>query len=77
MRQALEFARMAEVGHMVPFHYDPTHTDDDLDWMFKEILSEVPGIFRYPGWILVAKCRESLAPPVDQLPVNVALGLTP
>jgi ribonuclease BN (tRNA processing enzyme) len=41
MRQALEFARMAEVGHMVPFHYDPTHTDDDLDRMFRQILSEV------------------------------------
>ena len=45
MRHALEFARMAEVGAMVPFHYDPTHTDDDLDGMFHSILSEVSPAF--------------------------------
>jgi len=45
MRQALEFARMAEIGHLVPFHYDPTHSDDDLDGMFKQILSEVAPSF--------------------------------
>jgi phosphoribosyl 1,2-cyclic phosphodiesterase len=45
MRQALEFARMAEVGHLVPFHYDPRHTDDDLDHLFAEILSEISPAF--------------------------------
>jgi len=36
MKQALEFARIAEVGHLVPFHYDPTHGDDALERMLQE-----------------------------------------
>jgi phosphoribosyl 1,2-cyclic phosphodiesterase len=31
IRQALEFARLAEVSQLVLFHHNPTHTDDDLD----------------------------------------------
>ncbi len=36
MRQAIEFARLARVKHLVPFHHDPSHSDADLDrfWSF-------------------------------------------
>ncbi|HLZ27594.1 MAG TPA: MBL fold metallo-hydrolase [Chloroflexota bacterium] len=31
IRQAVGFARLAEVSRLVLFHHNPTHTDDDLD----------------------------------------------
>lgn len=36
MSQALEFARVAEAKHLVPFHYDPSHPDDELEIMLQE-----------------------------------------
>ena len=44
MRQAMEFARIAEVGALVPFHHDPTHKDDDLERMLHSAIEKVaPG----------------------------------
>jgi phosphoribosyl 1,2-cyclic phosphodiesterase len=40
IKHAFEFARLASVKHFVPFHYDPGHSDDELDQMFKEALTE-------------------------------------
>ncbi len=36
MPQAFEFAELAQAKHFVPFHHDPTHSDDDLDRLFDE-----------------------------------------
>ena len=33
---ALEFARKAEVGTLVPFHHDPSHSDDMLDDLWSD-----------------------------------------
>jgi len=41
VRQAFEFARLTNVKHFIPFHYDPTHSDEDLDHMFKETLEDI------------------------------------
>ena len=41
VRQAFLFAELAKVKHFVPFHYDPTHGDTDLDRMFEEAMAEV------------------------------------
>ncbi|TLD69739.1 MBL fold metallo-hydrolase [Phragmitibacter flavus] len=41
MKQAMEFARMTEVRHLVPFHYDPTHGDEVLETMLKENIAAV------------------------------------
>ncbi len=35
--QALEFATAAGVRELVPFHHDPTHTDDALDRIYEEV----------------------------------------
>lgn len=40
MREALEFARIARVKHLVPFHHDPSHTDSTLDALYAELLEE-------------------------------------
>jgi len=37
--QAFAFAKMAEVRHLVPFHHDPAHTDDDLDRLMAESMA--------------------------------------
>jgi phosphoribosyl 1,2-cyclic phosphodiesterase len=34
--EALDFARLAAVKHLVLFHFDPTHDDDSLDRMFAD-----------------------------------------
>lgn len=34
--QAFKFAKLAGVKQLVPFHYDPTHSDDDLDAIMAE-----------------------------------------
>ena len=41
VRQAFLFARLAQVKHLVPFHYDPTHSDDELDKMFAAVKAEI------------------------------------
>jgi phosphoribosyl 1,2-cyclic phosphodiesterase len=44
MKQAMEFARIAEVGALAPFHHDPTHKDDDLERMLQSAIDQVrPG----------------------------------
>jgi ribonuclease BN (tRNA processing enzyme) len=48
--QAFVFAKMAEVRHLVPFHHDPAHTDDDLDRLMGEtIASARPQFAVTPG----------------------------
>jgi phosphoribosyl 1,2-cyclic phosphodiesterase len=37
--QAFAFAKMAEARHLVPFHHDPAHTDDDLDRLMAETMA--------------------------------------
>jgi ribonuclease BN (tRNA processing enzyme) len=50
MRQAFEFAAMANVKHLVPFHHDPAHSDDQLDQMITDAVQEVkPGYDVTPG----------------------------
>lgn len=36
--QTLAFGKFAEVKHLVPFHHDPGHSDDDLDRMTAQAL---------------------------------------
>jgi hypothetical protein len=40
IRQALDFAMLAEVRHVVPFHHDPAHTDADLDRLMDAAIAE-------------------------------------
>ncbi len=40
MSHALQFAAMAETKCMVPFHYDPTHTDADLEGMLHDAIQK-------------------------------------
>jgi phosphoribosyl 1,2-cyclic phosphodiesterase len=40
IRHAFQFAGLTDVKHFVPFHHDPTHSDDDLDRMFAEAMEE-------------------------------------
>lgn len=42
--QAFEFAALASVKHFVPFHHDPSHSDDQLDLMISDAVQAVaPG----------------------------------
>lgn len=45
MKQAMEFARMTEARHLVPFHYDPTHGDEALERMLGENIAAVNPAF--------------------------------
>lgn len=48
--QTLDFGRLAEVGKLVPFHHDPSHTDDDLDRMLVQAMYECRPAFEVaPG----------------------------
>ena len=38
--QCLDFATAAEVGCLVPFHHDPSHSDDALDRLYETVRSE-------------------------------------
>ena len=50
MVQAFEFAALANVKGFVPFHHDPTHSDDQLDQMISDAMDEVaPGFDVTPG----------------------------
>jgi ribonuclease BN (tRNA processing enzyme) len=40
VRHAFQFAELTNVKQFAPFHYDPTHSDQDLDRMFEEALAE-------------------------------------
>lgn len=48
--QAFAFAALAEVKHLVPFHHDPSHTDDDLDHLMGDaIRTAQPSFAVTPG----------------------------
>ena len=59
IRQAFLFAQLAKVKHFVPFHYDPTHSDTELDQMFAEIMAEIK-----PSYTMTPS-REGLSLDVD------------
>jgi phosphoribosyl 1,2-cyclic phosphodiesterase len=40
IKQAFEFAALAGTKHFVPFHHDPAHSDDQLDWMIQDAIQE-------------------------------------
>jgi ribonuclease BN (tRNA processing enzyme) len=46
LRDAIEFARLAGVRQLVPFHHDPSHSDDDLDRLYDELLVRTHPPFR-------------------------------
>jgi phosphoribosyl 1,2-cyclic phosphodiesterase len=45
-KDALAFASLSEVKHLVPFHHDPGHTDIDIDRLMKEAMAEAKPGFR-------------------------------
>lgn len=48
--QSLQFAALAGVKHLVPFHHDPAHSDEDLDRLIGEAVAEVrPSFTVTPG----------------------------
>ncbi len=50
LRQTLDFAKLSEVKHLVPFHHDPSHTDADLDRMMDEAIADAKPTYRVtPG----------------------------
>ena len=50
MVQAFEFAELANVKRFIPFHHDPTHSDDQLDSMISDAVEMVsPGFEVAPG----------------------------
>jgi phosphoribosyl 1,2-cyclic phosphodiesterase len=42
---AFRFAQLTDVKHFAPFHHDPTHSDDQLDQLFREALAEIQPAF--------------------------------
>ena len=49
IRQALQFAALADVGRLVLFHHNPTHTDDDLDKLVEIAVAEEQPSFTVTG----------------------------
>lgn len=45
MSHTLTFAELANVKQLVPFHHDPSHTDQDLDQMYAQLLEEIKPAF--------------------------------
>ena len=45
-KDALAFAKLSDVKHLVPFHHDPGHTDVDIDRLMKEAMTEAAPGFR-------------------------------
>lgn len=47
---AFKFAALAETKHLVPFHHDPTHGDDELDQLFEQQMRSMRPAFEVtPG----------------------------
>ena len=44
--QAMQFAGLAEVKQLVPFHHDPMHDDDMLDHWFERTIAEMQPRYR-------------------------------
>jgi hypothetical protein len=40
LRHMLDFATLADVKHLVPFHHDPGHSDEDIDRDLAEAIAE-------------------------------------
>lgn len=40
MTQTIEFAEVARVKQLAPFHHDPGHSDEDLDRLFAELVAK-------------------------------------
>jgi phosphoribosyl 1,2-cyclic phosphodiesterase len=50
MRDTLRFASLSEVKQLVPFHHDPSHTDDELDRLLDGMVREMsPPMVVSPG----------------------------
>jgi phosphoribosyl 1,2-cyclic phosphodiesterase len=50
LRDAFAFAALSEVKRLVPFHHDPSHTDDDLDRLIEATVRDVRPFFEVvPG----------------------------
>ena len=50
LRQMLDFATLVDAKHVVPFHHDPAHSDDDLDRLLSEAIDEFKPSYRVtPG----------------------------
>jgi phosphoribosyl 1,2-cyclic phosphodiesterase len=49
IRQALQFAALADVGRLVLFHHNPTHTDDDLDRIIENAVAHEQPSFAVTG----------------------------
>jgi ribonuclease BN (tRNA processing enzyme) len=50
LEHALTFAALTEVKQLVPFHHDPTHTDEDLDHLIEEAMNAAqPSCTVIPG----------------------------
>ncbi len=50
LEHTLAFAQLAEARHVVPFHHDPSHTDNDLDRLMSEAIEVARPEFRVtPG----------------------------
>ncbi|MBI1801041.1 MAG: MBL fold metallo-hydrolase [Chloroflexi bacterium] len=43
--QAFAFAALTEVKHFVPFHHDPSHSDDELDFWITEATAAIRPLF--------------------------------
>jgi phosphoribosyl 1,2-cyclic phosphodiesterase len=47
---AFQFAALAEPRQLVPFHHDPTHSDDELDQLFEQQIQSMRPAFKVtPG----------------------------
>jgi ribonuclease BN (tRNA processing enzyme) len=40
LRHMLDFGALVETKHLVPFHYDPAHSDRDLDRLISEAVDD-------------------------------------
>ena len=50
LRQSLDFATLSEAKHLVPFHHDPGHTDEDIDRLLGEAIASAKPAYRVtPG----------------------------
>ncbi|MDQ2694514.1 MAG: MBL fold metallo-hydrolase, partial [Pseudomonadota bacterium] len=50
LRQAFQFAALARIRRLVPFHHDPSHDDDTLDRLFAAAVAELrPAFAVAPG----------------------------
>jgi phosphoribosyl 1,2-cyclic phosphodiesterase len=45
----LAFAELAHVRHLVPFHHDPSHGDDQLDTLYHPLTGGFPGLAVTPA----------------------------